>query len=101
MAMQSFDEAYKNDNQPFMISIGDKDYEGFLTCIRVNKESLPSGWHAYDLREEHGEICELKDGYVWVNHYGTFCTQNVIPFADDEKSLYLDKDTQDFEYSFM
>lgn len=101
MAMQSFDEAYKNDNQPFVILIDSKEYEGFITCIRVNKDTLPDGWYAYDLREEDGEICELKDGYIWVNHYGTFCTQNVIPFTDDEKSLYLDKDTQDFEYSFM
>ena len=101
MVSQSFNDAYKNDNQPFVIMIDSKEYEGFITYVRVNKDILPDGWYAYDLREEDGKICELKDGYIWVDHYGTFCTPNVIPFTDDEKSLYIDKDTQDFEYSFM
>ena len=100
MASQSFTEAYKNDNQPFVVSINDKDYEGFFTNIRVDKKTLPEGWYAYDLREEEGEICELKNGYVLVNHFGTFCTQNVLPLKD-ETSLYIDSDYQDFDYSFM
>ena len=101
MVSQSFDEEYKNDNQPFVIMIDSKEYEVFITYVRVNKDTLPDGWYAYDLREEDGEICELKDGYILVDYYGTFCTPNVIPFTDDEKSLFIDKDTQDFEYSFM
>jgi hypothetical protein len=100
MALQSFAEAYKNDNQPFAVSINDKDYEGFFADIRVDKKTLPEGWYAYDLREEEGEICELKNGYIWANHYGTFCTQNMLPL-EDKTSLYIDSDYQDFDYSFM
>lgn len=68
MVSQSFNDAYKNDNQPFVIMIDSKEYEGFITYVRVNKDILPDGWYAYDLREEDGEICELKDGYIWVAH---------------------------------
>lgn len=39
MALQSFAEAYKNDNQPFAVSINDKDYEGFFADIRVDKKN--------------------------------------------------------------
>lgn len=43
MALQSFAKAYKNDNQPFIVSIDDKDYEGFFANIRVDKKTLPEG----------------------------------------------------------
>ena len=100
MAVQSFDEVRKNDNQPFVISIKDKEYNGFFTNLRVNRETLPEGWYAYDLREDDdGDICELKCGDdVLVNFCGTFCTQNKLPLQFGE-SLYTY--VKDFDYSFM
>ncbi len=98
MALQSFDEALATDNQLFMVTINGEDHEGFFANIRVDRENLPQDWYAYDLRhsDDGMEICEIKNGYVFVNHAGTFCTQDDlnIPAA---QSLYAD---DEFDYSF-
>ena len=58
---------------------------GLFDNGRIDRDSLPDGWYAYDLGENNeGEISELKNGIVTVNHYGTFLTQNKLPLAEGE-----------------
>ncbi len=104
MAIQSFQEAFKHDNQKFIITINDKDYHGFFANIRIDRKTLPDGWYAYDMRDGDGDgiVYELVNGYVVVNHMGTFYTQNKLPI-DEGKSLwrgYDDETLNKFEYSF-
>lgn len=109
MAHQSFLEAIKKDNEPFTVHINNDDYFGFFSNIRVDRGSLPEGWYAYDLRDsENGlEVCELVNGYVFANHFGTFCTRHPLPL-DVGDSLYFasykpengyEKDSFDYEYA--
>ena len=59
MALQSFAEAYKNDNQPFTVSINDNDYKGFTEAefqkllSEFNSKWCGAGTYniAYDYRE--------------------------------------------------
>ena len=104
MAIQSFLQAKKNDNQPFEVVVGDNTYKGFFVNVRVDRNTLPKGWHAYDLRdsEDGVNVSELKAGYIVVNHFGTFCTRKALPINNGESLYYYgdDEDDNEFEYSF-
>lgn len=101
MNLPSLDEVFELDKHTFMISIGNKDYKGFFSTIKADRETLPEGWYTYDLGEgDDGTICELKNGYICDNFHGTFCTQTVLPVVYGV-SLYRDGYGHDFEYSFM
>ena len=75
------------------------DYERFeilgqdalFTNLRIARNSLPEGLHAYDLRDCDdcsGEPCELKS-HVMVNHWGTVIVKEPIEGADD--GIHLDE----------
>lgn len=97
MAIQNFDEAMKHDCAPFAVMFGNLEYRGYFADIRINRESVPDGWHAYDMRhDDSGDPCEIKNGYIVVNHFGTFYTQDSLPLPKGE-SLYNGA----FSYSFM
>ena len=96
MAIQSFDAAMRDDCAPFAVSVGGRKYEGCFATIRIDRASVPDGWHAYDIRhDESGNPCEIKNGYIVVNHFGTFFTQSGLPLEERE-SLY----DGDFDYAF-
>ncbi len=80
------------------------DYERFeilgqdalFTNLRIARNSLPEGLHAYDLRDCDdcsGEPCELKS-HVMVNHWGTVIVKEPIEGADDG----IDLDESDYNY---
>ena len=99
MAIQTFKEAVKYDNAPFMVSVnGGGDYVGFFAGIRIDRKTLPDGWYAYDIRggDSNDDPCEIKNGYIMVNHFGTFCTQDKLPIAEGESLC-----EGDFDYSFL
>ena len=98
MNLSSLDEVFELDKQTFMISIGNKDYKGFFSTIKADRETLPEGWYTYDLGGDNGAICELKNGYICDNYHGMFCTRTILPVVYGV-SLY--RDGHDFEYSFM
>lgn len=53
---------------------------GYFTNSRVNRSTLPEGWHAYDIMgTDSGCIGNgiIKE-YVRVNHVGTFVTQKPL-----------------------
>ena len=102
MAIQTFQDALHNDNENFEISIKSegKEYVGHFANVRVDRDTLPDGWYAYDLRhgdENDGEICEIKNGYINVNHFGTFYTTEKLPLNEGEA---LKVDGKNVEYTF-
>ncbi len=97
MAIQSFDEAMRDDRMSFAVIVGGKEYEGYFANIRIDRSSVPNGWNVYDIRhDESGDPCEIRNGYIFINHFGTFYTQNKFSLNEGE-SLYEDE----FAYSFM
>ena len=103
MAIQTFDEARNGDFLPFNVYIGDRAYEGYFSNIRIDRKSVPEGWYVYDIRDcdSDGEPCEIKNGYIMVNHFGTFSTQNPLPLDEGESLNAYDDGSSDFEYSFI
>jgi hypothetical protein len=104
MAIQSFQEAFEHDKQDFVIIIKDQDYHGFFANIRIDRDTLPDGWYAYDMRDgdSDGIPYELKNGYIVVNHLGTFYTQSKLPIEEGQ-SLWRGFDNEiddEFEYCF-
>lgn len=110
MAIQSFREAYKHDNTDFKVFTRkdgvEKTHEGFFANVRIDRETLPKGWHAYDIRENdgNGEACEIKNDYIMVNHFGTFATKEPLPLEPGQSLYYnggkFENETEEFEYSF-
>ena len=90
---------------------------GFFSDIRVDRRTLPDGWHAYDFRSgDDGEwLGTLEENYVYVNHAGTLLTMDTIRFPHsytyengtvthwaNMKSLPDEESEKwDFNYSFM
>lgn len=96
--MISFDEAKRDDFQDFDVEIfaTGETVSGFFTNARVDRATVPEGWHAYDLCEgEDGLFCTIEEKVV-VNHGGTFLTQQEIDLGPNK---YLELE-EDFEYSF-
>ena len=102
MAIQSFQEAQERDFMPFSVYIGEQQYNGYFANIRVDRRTLPDGWHAYDIRDDdsNGEPCQIVNGYVKVNHFGTFCTQTPLPLEDGEGRCRNGEPDDEFDYSF-
>lgn len=67
------------DCDGFIVSPGCKtEVRGYMTMERVDRNLLPEGWNAYDVRHgDSGNPCTIEDRVV-VNHYGTFLTQGKI-----------------------
>ena len=104
MATQSFEDARKNDFMAFTVIHMGKEYHGYFSNVRIDRRTVPTGWHVYDLRDgdETDLACELKNAYIIVNHFGTFATQDPLPLKEGE-SLYFTYDENDkdgFDYSF-
>jgi hypothetical protein len=78
--MISFEEfAEARDEWEGMIMFG---HDGYFTNERVDRESIPEGWFAYDIRSgEDGEFSTLEEN-VATNHAGTFLTRDYIELPD-------------------
>ena len=110
MAIQNFQSAVKNDSIGFQVFTwlnGEKHtHEGFFANIRIDRNTVPKGWHVYDIRDDdsNGEPCEIRNGYIMVNHFGTFATKYPLPLMPGESLYYNDgkfeNETEEFEYSF-
>lgn len=65
---------------------GEPSVHGEFTSLRVDRNTLPEGMYAYDLRDADGDselwFSELKE-HVLVNHAGTFVTTEKIEGAED------------------
>lgn len=87
MALISFDEVVNPKEWCPSFTVFDNDgneYEGYWSSIRVDRRTLPEGWHAYDIREsEDGWPGTIEKNYVMVNHSGTFLTKEELPLPED------------------
>ena len=117
MAIQTFQKAYETDNKPFVLyRSNNREYHGFYADIRIDRKTVPEGWHVYDFREgeedEHGNaqlLGQLKNGVVMVNHMGTFATQENIGLPEGESLWFCGEDeyadhlgimNDEFDYDF-
>ena len=51
-----------------------------FTCLRINRDTVPKGMHAYDVRHDdygRGDPCEIAKN-IMVNHWGTLITNQQI-----------------------
>lgn len=87
--MISFEEAREDSDEILILG-----YEGLFTNARVDRETIPEGWFAYDIRggDEDG-FCTLEEN-VAANHTGTFLTTEHVELPDG----YL---TIEDDYSFL
>lgn len=79
MSTYSFQDIMQKDSTPMTISPGCRtENKGFFTNLRVDRNTLPAGWYAYDIRtSDAGNFCALEQ-LVRVNHGGTFLTQTPV-----------------------
>ena len=56
-----------------------KEYTGEFSDLRIQRESIPEGKYAYDLRDADcgGNVCQVQY-FVLVNHFGTIITNTPI-----------------------
>lgn len=61
-----------------------------FTNARIDRDTVPEGLHCYDIRDSDlcdGTCAEVKNGHVWVNHWGTVLTKT--PFEFDKDGYYF------------
>ena len=66
--------------------------EGLFTSLRVDKDTIPSGWNKYSVRHsDEGDewFCTLEK-FVWANHFGDFITKESIEMDSDSGCIYID-----------
>ena len=74
------------------------DVTVLFTSLRIDRNTIPEGLYAYDLRhddEQQGNICQIKP-FVLVNHWGTILSKEPIPLSD-AGSRYVTED--DYSYT--
>ena len=57
-----------------------------FTNSRIDRGTVPAGWHCYDIRgsdDDFGELATLEH-HVLVNHAGTVLSPRPIPFPDGQ-----------------
>lgn len=65
---------------------GEPSVRGSFTSMRIDRDTIPEGFYAYDIREADNDsemwFSELKD-YVLVNHAGTILTENKVEGSEN------------------
>ena len=61
-----------------------REYRLVDTCLRINRDIIPEGLHAYDIRESDtgGEFATIEPRVI-VNHAGTILSKEVIEMGPD------------------
>lgn len=98
MALTTFKDALGCAEDLTVTTDKGTEYIGLFSDIRVDRNTLPDGWNAYDIRDfdSLGIPCEIKKGYVCVNHFGTFLIFGVIPELEDDSSRYFRIDPEEW-----
>ena len=74
------------------------DKPALFTCGRLDRDTVPKGYHAYDVRHDddcRGDAVQLQK-FVLVNHWGTLITNEKIQLHKDG---YRDLEPMDLNYS--
>lgn len=65
--------------------------KGLFTNLRVERSSLPEGFHKYSIREGEDDFLSSVKSDVWANHMGDFiCKQELDLNGQDECDLFGD-----------
>lgn len=68
---------------------GTNSIKGLFTGLRIDRDTLPRGCFAYDLREGDNDVYSTIEPFVQVNHTGTVVTRREIPMlAGDSDNRY-------------
>ena len=78
--MKTKEELYSENFD--VLSVNGK--EVLFTCLRISREIIPEGLHAYDIRESDtgGEFATIEPRVI-VNHAGTILSKEVIEMGPD------------------
>lgn len=68
--------------------------EGLFTSLRIDKDTIPSGWNKYSIRhsDEGDEWFYTLEKFVWANHFGDFITKDNIEMDIKGDCIYIDGD---------
>ena len=82
--MVKFEDVLKNElnaARTMVISPGAKsESRGYFTNFRVDRNTIPKDWYAYDIRTDcNGNFYTLEPN-VLINHGGTFLTKKKLRF---------------------
>lgn len=60
-------------------------YDGEYTCMRINRETIPSNKYVYECRNNDEPVSDIpayiENGKVYQNFTGTFVTDSPIEFS--------------------
>lgn len=74
-----------NDFEAVRIAIPDgKEMKGLFTNLRIDRDTLPQGCFAYDIREDDDTVFSTVEPWVRVNHSGTIITRTAIPMLEGD-----------------
>lgn len=59
--------------------VNNKIITGLFTNLRIDRDTLPEGCYAYDIREGDNDVFSTVELFVGVNHTGAFVTREEIP----------------------
>lgn len=78
--MKTKEELYSENFD--VLSVNGK--EVLFTCLRISRETIPEGLHAYDIRESDtgGEFATIEPRVI-VNHAGTILSKEAIEMGPD------------------
>lgn len=80
------------------ISLFDKP--ALFTCLRIDRSTVPRGYHQYEIRESEGfsvECCQIGKRIV-VNHWGTVIANERIKL---DKDGFRDMTDEDINYGVV
>lgn len=107
MAAITFQEVMEHPDYMKIFLNEETEIEGYFSNIRVDRSTMPEGWYAYDIREddETGDPGTLEENYVYVNHFGTFLTQEKLNLPNEGSSpgrqwVNLGEKEGSWDYSF-
>lgn len=66
--------------------------EGVFTNLRIDRETLPEGFHRYSLRSGEEELVSQICNEVWVNHAGDFITRTPVELGPEGKKALTPDD---------
>ena len=74
------------------------DKPALFTCLRIDRSTVPQGYHAYDIRHDdecQGDAVQIARG-ILINHWGTVITRDLVKLPIDGKR---DMEPEDINYA--
>lgn len=71
-----------------------------FTNMRIDRDTIPDGYYAYDVRESDGGAGDFSEiqPYVMVNHWGTLVGKREIPMDEKWGCYFCTEDDGDFQW---